>query len=57
MQLDDARGGAEPRRRELERVLDTLRAGFPALGDALNHAYMSHALVQRQGPGFRAEES
>lgn len=45
------------RRPELERILDALRAGLPALADALNHAYLSHTLHRRQGPGFRQEEA
>jgi uncharacterized circularly permuted ATP-grasp superfamily protein/uncharacterized alpha-E superfamily protein len=51
--------GAEgpARRPALERLLDEVRAGLPALADALDHTYLSHALQIRQGPGFRPEET
>lgn len=44
------------RRLELERVLAELADGLPALADALNHAYLSHARQRRMGPGFRRED-
>ena len=45
--------GRDPRRTGLERVLADLDRGLPALDDALNLAYFSHARQHRQGPGFR----
>ena len=40
-------------RAKLGALLADLAAGLPALADALSLAYLSHALPQRRGPGFR----
>ena len=45
------------RRFELERVLHDLALGLPALSDSLSHAYLSHSVQRRQGPGFRRSRS
>ncbi|MGH0031098.1 MAG: circularly permuted type 2 ATP-grasp protein [Myxococcota bacterium] len=54
--LQPSTDGGPARRPELARVLDGVRSGLPELADALNHAYLSHALPFRQGPGFRPGE-
>jgi uncharacterized circularly permuted ATP-grasp superfamily protein/uncharacterized alpha-E superfamily protein len=40
--------GATPRRARLEALLATCSAALPALADVLNHAYLVHAVPQRQ---------
>ncbi|MDJ0865020.1 MAG: circularly permuted type 2 ATP-grasp protein [Myxococcota bacterium] len=50
---DDGRA----RRAALEQVLDALVVGLPELADAINHAYLSHAVPQRRGPGVRREQA
>ncbi len=44
----EPRGG--DRRTRLEELLDELERALPALGDALDHAYLSHAIPRRQAP-------
>lgn len=47
---DTGRDAAAPRRARLARLLAEFEIGLPALADAIDHAYLSHAVPRRQPP-------